>query len=49
MLNCTLRDFKLCVCNVNKGKAFAVVSCNYKIVLCFLQVFNPLENKNARM
>ena len=48
MTNYTLRGFKLCMCDVNKGKVFAVGSCNYEMVLCVIRVFNPSEKERKK-
>lgn len=37
----TLRNLKLCMCYVDKGKAFTVGSCNYEVVLGFIWILNP--------
>lgn len=41
----TLRNLKLGMCNVDKGKGFTVGSCNYEVVLGFIWVFNPSKEK----
>lgn len=37
----TLRNLKLSMSDVDKGKPFAVGSSNNKVVLCFIWIFNP--------
>lgn len=41
----TLRNLKLGMGYVDKGKAFTVGSCNYKVVLGFIRVFDPSKEK----
>lgn len=40
-----MRDLKLGMCYVDKGKGFAVGSCNYEVVLCFIWILDPPEEK----
>lgn len=45
-----MRNLKLGMCYVNKGKAFTVGSGNYKVVLGVIWVFDPSkENKKEEM
>lgn len=46
MAHSTLRDLKLGVCDVDEGKTFAIRSCNYEVVLCFIWILNPAQEWN---